>query len=76
MADALARTSLYLAMLVRASNAFPPALTGRDAAYHDSLLRAVAGVERVSGFFGCFCCECAVAGMEGVCLLGLLVDVC
>ena len=52
MADALARTSLYLAMLVRASYAFPPALDARDGAYHDSLLRAVAGVERVSGWVG------------------------
>lgn len=50
VADALAQTSLFLAMLVRASNAFPLELDARDRAYHDSLLRAVTDVERVGGW--------------------------
>lgn len=49
MVDALSRTSLFLAMLVRASNAFPLELAERDRAYHESLLRAVADVAEVRG---------------------------
>jgi len=48
MVDALSQTSLFLAMLVRASNAFPVELDDRDRSYHESLLHAVTDVEQVS----------------------------
>ncbi len=47
MVDALSHSSVLLAMLVRASNAFPVELAERDRDYHDSLLRAVADVAQV-----------------------------
>lgn len=48
MVDSLSQTSLFLAMLVRASNSFPLELDERDRSYHESLLRAVADVAQVS----------------------------
>lgn len=50
MVDALSQTSLFLAMLVRASNAFPLELAERDRSYHAELLRAVADVAEVRGW--------------------------